>query len=94
MRQPGAPPACDMCGSTRDVGAVVHRAMVAHVPYVKDTCRTCSRKNAVRYYREGGAPIYARRGNEENTAPAASDTGTTPRPTSGGQDVGPTSREW
>ena len=80
-----------MCGSTRDVGAVVHRAMVAHVPYVKDTCAVCSKRNALRYYREGGKPIHARRGMEADS-PAATDTAT---PTSGdGQDVGPTSREW
>lgn len=81
---------CDICGSTDRVGAVVHRQMVAHMPYVQDTCRSCSRKNALRYYREGGEPIYARRSGDTDTAPEPT-TDETPR---GGLDPGLTSREW
>jgi hypothetical protein len=87
VRQPGAPPACDICGSTDRVGAVVHRQMVA--PYVRDTCRTCSRQSALRYYREGGTPIYYRRPAGEAPPPTPGDTAP-----SSGLDVGPTSREW
>lgn len=85
MRQPGAPPACDMCGSTVRVGAVVHRQMVP--PNVKDTCALCSKRNALAYYRNGGAPIYARRATDSETEAGQA-------PASGGLDVGPTSRKW
>ncbi len=61
MRHPGVPAACDACGSTKDVGEVVHRQMVAHRPYIKDLCGRCAKAVALAYYRGGGEPIYASR---------------------------------
>jgi len=63
MRQPGAPPACDICGSTKDVNEVIHRQMVEDRPYVRDLCSKCSAAVARAYYRNGGAPIYCGRLN-------------------------------
>jgi hypothetical protein len=60
MRQPGAPPSCDVCGtSVGNVGEVVHRQMVAHIPYVRDACDACAKRLALSYYRGGGEVIYA-----------------------------------
>jgi hypothetical protein len=50
-----------LCGSTRDVGEVVHRQMVLNTPYVRDLCSRCAGQVARAYYRDGGAPIEARR---------------------------------
>lgn len=81
---------CDQCGSTDRVGRVIHRQMVADRPYIQDTCARCSKANALAYYRNGGAIIYARRAKDADAAPEPT-TDETPR---GGLDPGMTSREW
>jgi hypothetical protein len=54
MRQPGAPPSCDLCGWTTNVGQVKHREMVANTPYVRDLCSRCAKTAALVYYSRGG----------------------------------------